>query len=232
MAIAVDSNPGADQRSGASVTSFNYSGLTIGAGLTNSAAVFAVTYSAVITAPSATWNAVSCPLIGSFITSPETGCSLFGIVNPASGNKTFALSWTTACQVMVAGISFTGVLQTGGATTFPNFNSSGSTGATSSTLTVTTVSGDYTIGVCNLGDSTGVPPLASVPAGTQLFVDDQSGTTGVYGRCLFSASTGTSTTYTGKNGTSDNLVLIGCSIVPAAASVTFMSRNRRNVFWR
>lgn len=63
---------------------------------------------------------------------------IFGLVAPTSGNKTISCSWSTDTnKAFIETISFTGVNQTGGSTSFPN---TGSTNNTSNTASVTVTS--------------------------------------------------------------------------------------------
>jgi hypothetical protein len=73
-----------------------------------------------------------------------TCCVLFGLVAPTTGNKNFTASWTGARDAGVTLVSFTGVDQTGGATSFPNGtgNSNSGTANNPATVTVTSTSSD------------------------------------------------------------------------------------------
>jgi len=67
--------------------------------------------------------------------------SLYGLVNPVSGNKVVRTSWTGADSYYVCPISFTGVDQTGGATSFAHFTrNSGNTNSHGDTVGVTVYS--------------------------------------------------------------------------------------------
>lgn len=140
MTISVDATGTVSTSSGG--TSFNYTGLTVGAALSNGALLIFVKWASAITSPTCTWNSVSMTLIQSFQVNSRT-IAVFGLVNPASGNKTAALSWTgTAGAFAVCGQSYTGVNQTGGVTTWPNATTNNGVGAAVS-VTVTSASGHH-----------------------------------------------------------------------------------------
>lgn len=164
MAVAVDSNPATfQQKVGSSVT---YTGLTIGAALSNSAAVFMVTVSAQSTISTMTWNGVSCTKIIGANTSGAAGrAELWGIVNPASGNQTLSITLSASDTVAIAGVSFSGVDQTGGVTTFPNSASLQTTG-TNPSLSVTSATGNFTAGALTTNSAS-----ISSTTQTQVYVD-------------------------------------------------------------
>lgn len=133
--------------SGAAQTALNDNALTVGSGA-NRALVAVMTFSAVAqscppTALAVTWNGTS---LASIIAANNSNDAtnpcvvLYGLVNPASGNNTLAASWTGARDAAIAGISYTGVNQTGGATSFPNSNSASSGAGTSTASSVTITS--------------------------------------------------------------------------------------------
>ena len=71
---------------------------------------------------------------------------LFGLVAPTSGAKTAKFTFTgTSNDVYIACVSYTGVDQTGGATTFSNFTSATGSASSAQTVTVTSAVGDLTI---------------------------------------------------------------------------------------
>lgn len=229
MAVTLDAT-GSEGAFTTAATTHNYTGLTISGGLTNSAAIFGVivdpsaggTAGGTITA---TWNGVSCTNIIQLDTSHTAGSvALFGIVNPASGNQTFSITTVNSCQAAIVGVSFSGVNQTGGTTSFANSTSKDLTIGTSSstTMTVTTANGDYTFCMGSYGtDGTG----AGMSPG-QFFIDNAGGTgnfggtLGLYPCGAKNAETTSSRTYTLSNvtGTNDILYMAALDIVAAAAS--------------
>ncbi len=156
MAVALDAT-GTLQITNAA-TSASYTGMTVGASLSNGALIICCSFgnsgSTPVSALTAVWvqagaNQTMTKIIQ---TDHADGAAmqttvLFGLVNPASGNKTLTLSWTGTADVYVEGISFTGVDQTGGATSFAH--SAGATGSsTGPTVNITCPAGDYTVACC------------------------------------------------------------------------------------
>jgi hypothetical protein len=90
---------------------------------------------------------------------------LWGLVNPATGNKTLALAWTSNSQMFLVGMAFNGVDQTGGTTSFPN----SAAAASVSTVTITSATGDMVIAVGGSGAALGTI------TGTTIYADSSSG---------------------------------------------------------
>lgn len=145
---------------GASATLSN-SNMTVGSG-SNRALIALADFSALSsTCPppglTVTWGAQSMTQIG-FAQAQDSAnpCAmLFGLVNPTSGNQTLTASWTGNRDAVLTAISFTGVNQTGGATSFPNSNSAndGGTTGTSASVTVSSASNAYVV-TAFVGDNT------------------------------------------------------------------------------
>lgn len=212
MAISLVDNPGSATRINSQVSSVNYTGLTISSGIFNSVAIFALCVNNhAVTISTPTWNGVNCTLIGNTALSLQN-LALYGIFNPAAGNQTFAASWTGGTGlVQVVGCSFAGV---SGFANFTSFDNSSTTGP--NTINVTTTPIDYTFGAAALGQNAGSPPFTSSPSGTTICSDDGTATTGVDFIALAIASTGTSTSYTGRNGaTADAMAIVGFDLVAA-----------------
>lgn len=153
-------------------TSASYTGITVGSG-SNRALVVTLSWDQAFpsVAPSsvtAVWdsggtNQSMTSIINQTTAGTAPQVTLFGLVAPTSGNKTLLVSWTTSAPVWVDAISFTGVNQTGGATSFPN-----STGAVNAaTLNVTSATGNM---VVNVGAGGGSP---GVITGTTIYSDVQ-----------------------------------------------------------
>lgn len=113
MAVTIDAS-GTVQSTASFVSSFNYTGLTIGTGLSNSYLVISVSFAGGIPSGiSITWNGTSMTQIG--LVSDSTGgqaACLFGLTNPTSGSNTAAVTWTNSSSVAVCGTSWAGVDQT------------------------------------------------------------------------------------------------------------------------
>lgn len=90
--------------------------------------------------------------------------ALYGLVNPIAGAKSLKIAWVNNADCDIFPIAFTGVDQTGGATSFPN--STSATGSASpATVTVTTATNNATVSCIAVGGN---------PAGpnrTQTFLD-------------------------------------------------------------
>jgi|SRR5215475_4275457 len=133
---------GTEAHSGVATT-FDYSNLTISAGLTNSALIAHICfYEAPTTGVTVVWDPTganqSLTQLGSVSAGGSFGqVELWGLVNPVAGNKVIRVTWTSAAtRVFVCGTSWSGVNQTGGATSFPNATTNTGSGTTTS-VTVT-----------------------------------------------------------------------------------------------
>lgn len=94
--------------------------------------------------------------------------ALFGLVAPTSGNKTLKATWTNIVSGYIDAIAFTGVDQTGGATTF--YNNNAATGSSAApAVTITSASGDAAVDV-----TCGVVGNLSAPTQTQVFIDNST----------------------------------------------------------
>ena len=72
-----------------------------------------------------------------------TNCPvLYGLVNPVSGLKTLAVNFTGAIVGAAYAVSFTGVDQIGGDTSFPHGNNNTGTGTGIGTITITSTASD------------------------------------------------------------------------------------------
>jgi hypothetical protein len=95
---------------------------------------------------------------------------IWALVNPTSGNKTVSLSWTGANESFVTAISFAGVNQTGGSTSFPNatFIRPG-TDSPAATVTVSSATGDFVVCTATPGGA------ISTITGTTIYSDATHG---------------------------------------------------------
>lgn len=170
MAVTFDANSSANGRQGAGTT-FDFTNLTVGSG-TNRALVVQLQFG---TNPGtisvANWDQTGTPQALTEI--PNTAADsaggvstrLFGLVNPTSGNKTLRFTWTTDTEIFVNAVSWTGVDQTGGATSFPNgTNATGN--SASASVTVTSAVGNAVMGV--FGNGNGITSVNN----TQTFLDN------------------------------------------------------------
>jgi len=122
MAVTLDST-GTSQVTSSSVNTFNYTGLTVGAALVNSAAAFTMVFGTGSPGNvTVTWDGVSCTQQCSQADgSNQATVQWWAIRSPHSGNKTLAVTWDgTASNITVCGISFSGVVQTSDGAAFNN----------------------------------------------------------------------------------------------------------------
>lgn len=215
MAVAIDAT-GTSDATASGVSTIDFNNLTVGAGA-NRALVVQISFShTIVSAVSVTWDQggtnQACALIvtvnGQDLLSGRV--DLWGLVAPTSGNKTLRVSWTTATDIVVDAASWTGVDQTGGATSFPN--STSTTGnLTNASLAITSAAGNAAM------DCVGSAGAISSPGAqqTQVFLDNSPAVTGAAG----SYATATNPTFT-WNIAANQWVQVGTSIKAAAAGFT------------
>lgn len=220
MAVAVDATGTHSVITSTGTGANTFTGLTVGAGLSNPAAVFSINYgTGSPTFSSVTCNGVACFQIGTVSSSGVGGIALFGVVGVASGLATFHFTPSVSVEAYVEGSSFQNVLQTGGATTFANFASTFPAGnVTTRSLTITTAVGNYAICAGNFG--TVATTAFTAPTGVTIVYRDASdpASVGVQAAAARFAPIGASTIFTGANAASDSLGLAGFNLVQAAAS--------------
>lgn len=170
MAVAVDANATADSTANG-VTSINHANLTIGAG-SNRALVVGINWAGSVSAITLRWDSAgtnqSMALItgATAINGTAEFANMWGLVAPTSGNKNLACAWTTAKDVVVNGTSWTGVDQTGGATSFPGGAGASAGSGTTASVTVTSAVGDAVQAAHTLGNT------CSAVNNTQLYRDN------------------------------------------------------------
>jgi hypothetical protein len=131
---------------------------------------------------------------------------LFGLVNPTLGAKTLAITWTNSVDFCYDAVSFTGVDQTGGATTFKNAISV-ITSLTNASLSITSPSGD--MGIAAFATSAG--SFGSGGTGTDVFFDNTNISMDM--RYLLGSGNAVLTTASSASPT----VGVGCDIAAAVA---------------
>lgn len=163
MAVALDAK-GNFSVSHDAVTSYTDTSFTVGSGANRALIVGLACESGTgnhPTAPTANWDSTgtnqSMTLIAAstmqLSSSSDFSLFLFGLVAPTSGNKTLSIAsmnGSAGSDSIVAMISFTGVDQTGGTTTFKNGNK-GNNSTTTISYAPTTVSGDAVVTVFGTG---------------------------------------------------------------------------------
>ena len=122
----------------AAATSATYTGITVGSGLSNGALLAFVQWGLSVTTPTATWGSQTMTLLGNVLGAAAVpNIAIFGLVNPASGNNNLLAGWTGNRNGFICAQSYSGVLQTGGTTTWPNLVTGSTIGVTTKTATVT-----------------------------------------------------------------------------------------------
>lgn len=230
-AVAVAAT-GTEQLSSTGLTTYNYTGLTVPTSVSNGALIVLVSAGPTSggtapTAITATWNGTAIPSVTGANDENVTAISVWigGLINPASGNNTLAINWTTSGQVAVIAIALSGVNQTGGTTSFANgVNASTSpTGATTVSNVVTSAVNNMVFGTWAQSGSGSFSSLNQ----TQLYVDN--------GGALMddganSAAGASSVTLTGTFSVSGISVLFaGVNVVAAAGSSCILSLALLNV---
>ncbi|MDI3561281.1 hypothetical protein [Bradyrhizobium sp. Arg816] len=220
MAVAFDTF-GHTGNGGSSTTSYSSASvITVGSGSNRALVVFLMFVfaggSGLPTGISVTWNGVSMtPITGATFSDVTAGTSIiaYGLVNPASGANTLAASWTGARFASVGAISFTGVDQTGGATSFAHGAGNHGNAGGNATVTVTSATGNITAAAyTNDGGSS-----FTATSATQDFVDATSD-------CAMNHTAGSaSNTMTATQG-STNWVAAGVDVVAAAAADVLMGQ--------
>lgn len=215
MAVVFDANATADATANG-VTSINTSNLTIGSG-SNRALVAQIVWSGTVTSPALKWDNAGSPQSLAAITGASgtntARVDCWGLVAPTSGAKQLNAAWTTARDVCVNGVSWTGVDQTGGATSFPNGTSATGAGVTSS-VSVTSATNDAVMAVFS-----NVTDLIDAVNNTQTFRDNTPATMGGAGNRAAGAA---SVSMTATNHVSSTWAAAGCSLKAAGAGPAFL----------
>jgi hypothetical protein len=157
------------------ITGGSTDAITVGSGSNRALVAIIVTDGNTIapTVTSMTWGAQSMTLIGRVVmtTGQELNVELWGLVAPTSGSQTMTVNMSSSYPDFdITAVSFTGVNQTGGVSSFANFNSAQSgTPITTPTVTITSASGDYVVG--GLATESIISSFPS-GSGTNIFIDN------------------------------------------------------------
>lgn len=135
--------------SGGGATTLDHTTLTIGSGTNRALTAILQFDNKSVSGVTMAWDPAgtnqALTLIGTVSNAGANGrTEVWGLVAPTSGNKTLRASWTGGSQCAIGAVSWTGVDQTGGTTSFPNFNSATGTGTTAS-VTITSGTGHAVI---------------------------------------------------------------------------------------
>ena len=170
-AVAFDSVGTAADTSGTAASATN---MTVGTG-SNRAIVAQVTWFAAPTGITVTWDPAGAnqalTLIKAYTNSNGQMTALYGLVNPTSGtNKSLTANWTGSTECIIQGVSWTGVNQSGGTTSFPNSTQNNGNN-NSATITINSAVNNATMDSITTGFNSA---LNSVSA-TQTFLKHGSG---------------------------------------------------------
>src|SRR6266576_4297941 len=175
MAVAFDAKGTASQHNTVSVTSFTYTGLTVGP-LNNTVLAVTLAFGANVSAVSAHWdsagtNQAMTQIVTANATTNNAYVFIAGLIAPTTGNKTLSVSWTTSSDYCVDAVSFTGADQSAIGTTFKNTTSTAVTASSTPSqlpITITSPTNDMAIAAWASSpvawDATGI-------TGTNIFVD-------------------------------------------------------------
>jgi hypothetical protein len=225
MAVTIDATATTTyDDAGTTVSPQNYTGMTVGAGLTNSALLIIVLIDAggtawptgYGTAPTAKWAAQTMTLIGRAVDSTNhEAIEYWGVLSPTAGNQTFAYTWPNAggannVAKTMSAVSFKGVTQTSIAAAFANFHSAGGT-ANGASQTQTSATGNIAVATFSNDSSGGGDPMTA-PAGA---VEWSHGGPNVNAWVMSYASGAASVTFTTS--------AFGSSVVYAAAGVNVVA---------
>lgn len=175
MGVTFDANSPTDQTANAVVgtTGFTTTGglVTVGSGA-NRALVVSLNFSLpTVASIVVTWDTGGTNQAMAVIpnaTATVTGggdAQLWGLIAPTAGNKDLKVTWVGTSDIIVNGTSWTGVDQTGGATSFPHGTSATASASTAITLAVTSAVGNATMACVT---TNGTP---SAPTQTSTYLD-------------------------------------------------------------
>lgn len=220
MAATLDANATADV-TGDGVTSITSSNLTVGVG-SNRALVVQLAFSLkTLSALAVTWDNggtnQACAVIPNAAANGAGAVAraeMWGLVAPTSGAKQLRAAWTGSSDVVVNGVAWTGVDQTGGATSFPHGTSAIGT-SNAPTVTVTSATGNATMATTAMDVST-----YSAESQTQTFRDNTPATISAAGSRAAGAAT-VAHGFTSLSGAS-KWVVVGTDILAAGAGARFI----------
>ena len=216
MAVAVSATGTSSH--GASVTAFDYTGITVGAGDNALVVILCLQAGSNPGNPVCHWDSAGTnqAMLRVGVQLGGGGAdtvSLHGLVNPTPGNLNLHITWTAAAIPDVCALSFTGVLTSGGnAAAFINF-ASNNLAQFGLALNVTVTNQPNSIVV---NGAIGNANSYSSPSGTQIFNDTNfTGTTSAAGQWAAPSATPYSFLWTASASTAT--AQAGMEVVPAPA---------------
>lgn len=214
--VTIDSNPATSQRSGATVNSFTYTGLTSTA-LANCIVVLMNVEARGIAVTSVIWDAAGANQSFTSLGISQEGAGsglnhleIWVLLNPSSsGNKNIDVTWTgTASQIMMAAVSLAGVASTI-ATAFPAASRLSGTisGTANPSFNITSATNHIALGmIANRGTNFSAPT-----GGTQIFLDNN----GAGSNAAAQWGAGATTVTFGWTDSIDFQGWAGCDVAPA-----------------
>lgn len=183
----------------------------------NAAIVVQIGWLAAVTSPSLTWGgSQSLTLIETETNANGQEIALYGLVAPKGGTQTLSASWTGSTECTIQTVSFTGVNQTGGTTTFANATSNTGNSAGPATITITSTSGDAVINNIMTGFTAGLSAFTP----TETYAVNCSGSCNDGGSWAPGAAT---VTLQASLSTTDVWGVVGCDIVAAPGQTVAVS---------
>lgn len=154
MSVAVDATGTASKYTAGPATSATFANLTVGS-ISNGALVATITFDVDPGAFTvAKWGTQNLTLIIKSATNATGTSILFGLVAPSAGNQTLSFTWTNSVtDCYIDAMSFSGVDQTGGSTSFPNAVTSAPSSTSTPSITITSAAGNYTISAMTMGQN-------------------------------------------------------------------------------
>lgn len=196
------------------VTSITSSNLTVGTGAQRALVVQLSFSNKSISGLSVTWdngasNQACSQVVGTNTSGANGRAEIWGRVNPINGAKTLAASWTGSSDVVMNQVSWTGVNQGGGTSSFVSASNTG----TSTTGSVAIPSRTNNQTMCCITIANGIGSL-SAPTQTQTHLDNNpANISGGGSRAVGAASV----THSWTLSVSETWVVVGVDIQDAAA---------------
>src|SRR6266436_718529 len=216
MAVVFDAQSSADITGAAAVSFSDSTNLTVGTGSNRALlALLAWSSTAAPTGISITWDGVALSAVSSANSVHGTAgnTQIYGLVNPNSGTKTLAGSWTGSRDFYVAAIAYTGVEQSSAANAFTS-GSFANGGSTSASITINPAFGDTALGNANVAIMGAAANFSSVTEGIQVFLDNTQTAKGCGARIAGSNSI----IHLTASLTSGNWTISTCRIVQAVVT--------------
>lgn len=227
MAVAFDAKTAAWTWSSTSPISAN--NLTVGSGSNRGLLFFVMRGDSGLALPTGltlTWdlagaNQTLTQIPGTLVTSTgvTAAAAIYGLLNPASLNKTLTVSWTGTANVQVSGASYTGVDQTSIAVAFPHGGIIDSPAGSASpcSITITSATGNMVV-AAHAQQFSVWGAISGTTIATDTSSDPNIGTASHYDNGAASVTLTAAYTGTGTN------LSIGCDILAASGGAAVKQR--------